>query len=85
MDSKEKRSQKTRAFECFKTPKTRLQVAFELNILRGNVCYYVDDFRRLETIAVVKKDRDPLTGHKAEYLTTDTALFPEDNQTRLFD
>jgi len=86
MDSKEKRSQKIRVFECLKqVPKTRLQVALELNILRGNVCYFIRDFRKVDRVAVYKKGKDPITGHKAEYLTTDTALFPEDNQTRLFD
>ncbi len=86
MDSKERRSQKIRVFECLKeAPKTRLQVALELNILRGNVCYFIRDFRKTERVAVFKKGNDPITGHKAEYLTTDTALFPEDNQTRLFE
>lgn len=86
MDTKERRSQKIRVFESLKeAPKTRLQVALELNILRGNVCYFIRDFRKVERVAVFKKGKDPITGHKAEFLTTDTALFPEDNQRGLFD
>jgi hypothetical protein len=86
MDSKQRQSQKIRVYESLKeAPKTRLQVALELDILRGNVCYFIRDFRNVERVAVYKKGKDPITGHKSEFLTTDTALFPEDNQTRLFD
>lgn len=85
MDSKERLSQKIRVYESLKeAPKTRLQVALELNILRGNVCYFIRDFRKVEGVAVFKKGRDPITGHKSEYLTTDTALFPEKSQMELF-
>jgi hypothetical protein len=86
MDGKEFQSQKIKVFESLKEkPKTRLQVSFETNILRGNICYFVRDFRNLHKVAVYKKGIDPLTGHKAEYLTTDPDLFPNDNQLGLFD
>ena len=86
MDSIKRQSQKVRVFQSLKeAPKTRLQVALELGILRGNVCYFIRDFRKAGRVAVFKKGKDPITGHKAEYLTTDTALFPENNQKGLFD
>ena len=59
-------------------------LALELGILRGNVCYFVRDFRKSNQIGVFKVGYDPITGHKAEFLTTDPALFPKTNQTELF-
>lgn len=86
MQSKEYISQKIKVFECLKEkPKTRLQVAIETNILRGNICYFVRDFRECEQIAVIRKGTDPITGHKSEYLSTDPALFPKKAQTELFE
>lgn len=86
MDSEQRQSQKIRVFESLrKAPKTRLQVAIELDILRGNVCYFIRDFRQVERVAVYKKGKDPVTGHEAEFLTTDPDLFPQDNQMKIFE
>jgi|AntRauTorcE11897_2_1112592.scaffolds.fasta_scaffold00064_38 hypothetical protein len=86
MDSKTYQTQLRRVFLAFKEkPKTRLQVANECNILRGNVCYFVRDLKRRKQIAVIKTGKDPITKHKAEFLSTDKDLFPPEMQTKMFE
>lgn len=78
MDNKEYKTQFKKVFEAFKEkPKTRLQVAVETNILRGNVCYFVRDLRQRKQITVVKKGKCPISKHRAEFLSTDEKLLPK--------
>lgn len=86
MDSETKSIQIQRVFKALSKaePMTRLQVAEQTNIRRANVCWYIRDFKKHSQVAVVKKGIDPITKHKAEFLTTNPDLFPEDNQTNLF-
>ena len=86
MDDKTYKTQLKKVFKAFQeTPKTRLQVADECGILRGNVCYYVRDLKRRKQIAVIKTGKDPKTRHKAEFLSTDPDLFPPELQRELFE
>ena len=86
MDDTTYQSQLRKVFKAFQEkPKTRLQVAEECGILRGNVCYYVRDLKHMKRIAVIKTDRDPITKHKAEFLSTDRDLFPPELQRELFE
>ncbi len=86
MDSKTYQSQIKRVFKAFKEkPKTRLQVAQECGILRGNVCYFVRDLKKRKQIAVIRTGKDPITRHKSEFLSTDPDLFPPEMQKELFE
>lgn len=86
MDSKFQIQEKLRVYQCFGIePKSMKQVAVELGIDRANICYYVGDFKKHNRIAIYKKGICPITNYRVQILTTDTALFPEDNQTRLFE
>lgn len=77
MQSREYKTQFKKVYEAFKDkPKTRLEVALETNILRGNVCYFVRDLQKLKQIAVIRKGKCPITKHKAEFLSTDEKLLP---------
>lgn len=68
-------------------PQTRLQVAIRTGILESNICRYVADMRDKNLIQVIKKGYCPLTHFKAEFLSTDKALFakPDVQQLTLFD
>ena len=86
MDNKTYQTQLRKVYKAFKEkPKTRLQVAEECGILRGNICYYVRDLKRRKQIAVIRTGKDPITRHKSEFLSTDTDLFPPEMQRELFE
>ena len=50
------------------------QVSVETGIDRANICWYVRWLRKRNQITVIKKDKCPITRHKAQYLSTDPAL-----------
>lgn len=80
MTEQEQRTQLRKTYQSFKEPKTRMQVARELGIDRGNICWLVDDLFESGNIAVVKVDRCPITNYKAQFLTTDSDLIKEQRQ-----
>ena len=61
-------------------PKTRLQVAIETGILRGNICYYVRDLKEANQLRVTRKGTCPISNHTAEFLSTDPNLFPSEDK-----
>jgi hypothetical protein len=64
-------AQQQKVFDIlFKRPQTMLQVAKKARIMRENICRYVASFRKAGTICITKIEVDPLTGHKAQYLST---------------
>ena len=63
---------------------TRYMAAVDTGIPIQNICRYVDELRDSNSIAVVKKDFCEISGFLAEYLTTDPALFPNDNQLKIW-
>lgn len=72
------RTQEKRVYESlYKSPKTRLQLSHYENIPIQNVCRYIGNLRKLGNICVVRIDRDPLSGMKSEYLSTNPALCPK--------
>ena len=74
-----RRTQLIRVLEAFKArPATRLMIARETCIDRGNICYYVAMLREVNSIAVVRRGLCLISKHRAEYLTTDPALIPKD-------
>ena len=85
MDKSTKQKQTKRTFEAFREePKTMLQVAKETGILRGNICRYVDAFRKHGKIVEVKQDKCPISKHKASFYSTDPKYFQEETQPELF-
>ena len=62
-------------------PLTRFEVAKLINVDRSNICRYVAHLFDRDLIAVTKKRRCTISGYPyVEELTTNTDLFPEDNQ-----
>jgi len=67
-----------------KQPLTMLQVAMITGIYRANVCRYIRNLRKLQKVAIVKKDFCPISFHCAGFYSTNPALFPDNNQMELF-
>lgn len=63
---------------------TRYMAAIDTGIPIQNICRYVDMLRDENLIAVVKKDLCKISKYTAEYLTTNTELFPKDNQLKIW-
>lgn len=79
-------SQYKRLREFLKEKTTSRNMAAVYNdIPLQNVCRYVGMLRKVDGIAVVKKDRCAITKRAVEFLTTNPALFPQSNQLNLFD
>lgn len=83
MDRERFKNQLIRTYEAFNEPKTRLQVAEEIEVYRASICRYVSTLMISNRIGVVKKGKCPITGFEAEFLTTDLSLIPESNQMEL--
>jgi hypothetical protein len=66
-------------------PSTMLEVAVALNILRANICRYIDTMVKSDKAAIVQIRRCSISGYPsvAEY-TTAPDLFPKSNQLYLF-
>lgn len=78
-------AQMDRVFKAFKEqPATMLMVSVKTGILRANLCRYVATWEKQGRIAVVKQDLCKISKFPAGYYTTDEALFPKSNQTKLF-
>ena len=73
-------------FEAFhQHPKTMLMVEVETGIMRSNITWYVDEWRKLDRIMEIKKDRCPISNYPTVgYYTTNPELYPTTNQLNLF-
>jgi len=71
--------------ELKKEPQTMLQVSVKTGILRANICRYIRTLRKHKQVAVTNVGKCPISKHKAQYFTTDKALFPTDPQTKMFE
>jgi DNA invertase Pin-like site-specific DNA recombinase len=67
----------------FKQPQTMKELSIATGIDRSNVCRYIREMRKANTIAVYKKGYCSITKHLANYYTTDPSLFPKSNQLKL--
>jgi len=67
----------------FKNIASRYMVAIATNIPIQNCCRYVDMLKDTNSIAVVRKDKCKISGEIVEFLSTNPALFPKDNQLKL--
>ena len=47
----------------FSEPKTMMQAARQINIDRGNVCWYIRDLRKANAIWITNVGRCPITKH----------------------
>ena len=62
---------------------TRYMIAIKTGIPIQSVCYRVAALFESDRVAVVKIDHCQISGHNAEYLTTDPEQFPDNLQTKL--
>lgn len=78
-------SQQLKAFLAFKKyPQTRLMVSHSTGVPLQNLCRYVKNFRDAHTIYIVKTDRCPISGMRAEFLSTDPRYAPS-SQLKMFE
>ena len=65
----------------FVRPMTRLEVAQLTGIERANVCRYVAELRKQNSVEVVRFGICPITKYnKVQFLTTNPELFPQKKQ-----
>ena len=68
------RTQQQQVYDLLNSPNpdgfTRMQIAKCLGIERASVCRRVAELRDLGVIWVVRKGLDPITGERAEFLTS---------------
>lgn len=68
----------------FARPMTMYEVALTTGIERANVCRYVAELRKSNSIAVVRLGICPITKYsRVQFLTTNPALFPQETQLGL--
>jgi len=65
-------------------PKSRFMIAIETDIPIQNVCRLVERLRNEEQIMIARKGYCKISNMLVEFLTTNTELFPLDNQLTLF-
>ena len=67
-----------RVFEAFKRkPSTMLMVSIETGILRANICRYVAEWQKSNSIHLLKQGLCKVSKHRAGYYSTDTNLFTQ--------
>lgn len=71
-------AQKKKVFQSlFQRPQTMLMVSREVCVMRENICRYIRDFKKSNTVCAVKEDVDPITGFKATFWSTDPRVCRE--------
>lgn len=58
-------------------PSTMLMVSIETGILRANICRYVAEWQKSNSIHLLKQGLCKVSKHGAGYYTTDTNLFTQ--------
>lgn len=66
------------------TVATASMVCAAFGIKQKNTCRYKRRYEESGLIAEIKKERCPITGYRAWFLTSDENLFPTNNQLQLF-
>lgn len=70
-------AQMARVFRAFQIkPATMYQVSKATNVDRANICRYVAQWKKEQSIYEVFEDVDPMTGFKAVYYSTDPKYKP---------
>lgn len=66
-------AQMKRVFKAFsEQPKTMLMVSVETKVLRANICRYVAQWQREDSIAVVRKGFCLISKHRAGFYSTNS-------------
>lgn len=74
-DDKHFLTQYNRVYQSFSEhPKTMLEVSFETDILRANICRYVAKMEAKGQIGVVKRTICPISKHRAGFYSTNVNL-----------
>ena len=63
--------------DFYRQPKTMLMVSIETGILRANICRYVAEWQKSNSIHLLKQGLCKVSKHRAGYYTTDTNLFTQ--------
>lgn len=58
-------------------PATMLMVSIETGILRANICRYVAEWQKSNSIHLLKQGLCKISKHRAGYYSTDTNLFTQ--------
>lgn len=61
----------------FQSPKTMYMVEKETGIMRPSICRFVAEWRKKDSIRIVKTDKDPYTKCQAQFLTTNPMHWPK--------
>lgn len=71
---------------CFlkKNVATASQVSAATNVPHKNICRYKRDLEMAGLLAEIKKDKCPITGFKAWFITCDPSKFPNRKQLSLW-
>lgn len=64
---------------------TRRMLSNETGMYMTTISWRVDELKRNGRLAVVRVADCKISGRSAQYLTTDPALFPQDDQLKLFE
>jgi hypothetical protein len=71
-------AQMNTVFAAFKRkPSTMLMVSIETGILRANICRYVAEWQKSNSIHLLKHGLCEVSKHRAGYYTTETILFTQ--------
>ena len=69
-------AQMKRVFSCFaKQPKSMLMVEVETNIMRSNICWYVNKWEKQNRIMKIKKGICKVSKRSVGFYTTNKDLF----------
>lgn len=86
MDTKDRQTQNRLIYKLLlEKTLSRKEISFNTGIPINVICWRIHDLMEENRVAVFKVARCSYSKELVEFLTSDTALFPKDNQTRLFD
>ena len=78
-------TQEKKVFESLsRRPQTRLQVSSSTGVPLQNICRYIHNFRKAQTVFIVRHDRCPISGMRAEIISTDPRYAPQ-AQLKMFE
>jgi hypothetical protein len=61
----------------YERPKTMYQVEKETEIMRPSICRFVAEWKRKDSIRIVRKGLDPFTRCTAQFLSTNPMHWPQ--------
>ncbi|WHF51853.1 hypothetical protein QGN23_00910 [Chryseobacterium gotjawalense] len=83
VQDKQFKAQMKRVFKSFsEKPKTMLMVSIETKVLRANICRYVAQWQRENSIAIVRMGFCPISKHRAGFYSVDPELINSKSNTK---